>query len=746
MSPRSAARRAASRRVSRKAGSPVWRWAVPSPMARSMPRIGSALSELGVEVEGLGVVAEGVGGGEGHERGVGRPARVVEGLGQVDGLGSRTSGGPVRRPATGAIAAEVLQRFGHLPVRPGPAGGTQILVQGVLDEGVGEGVVPGVSASSRTRRRGRRGVEDVEQRRLPMCRVARASTSRSKSRPITAASDNTCSASGPSRPTRAPITTRTLSGKAIVFDRVRGDHRPVASWEIAPVSDEVAEDLAHEERVAVGLPMQRMGETHCRVIEGVPGGGFHERHDAGVVESGQLDARHAVLSMQRRERFEQRMGVRQCTVAIRPRARATASVGRRRSRDASNCRLALSAHCRSSSTSTTGWCCDTMHQQTDHRGEQLVTLGVGIGRLRRPEPRQPGWTSAGINRASSDRARPRGRRAPLRGRGSTIVAERFGEELIRGGEVFFAVPEQHARIAVERGPGRFGDERGLAETGLTRDEEHLAAFAPGDTLERMRHRRQLGFAAHDTRGGAHRPDGQATGRRGPVSSAPRGSQRTSTVGTGSGRPFNVSAPTGLHSWRLRRPAINRTRSAARICPLSQRRAQSRRFDHRIAEVVVVLARRPRPRSARRASPPTCSRPRLSRSMPCCMATAQDNAADDEANTTMSPSPRFFTSVPPASATACRKIAKCRRRSSSAASGVKLDDQRRRTDHVGEQHGHVLGRHRRAVPDFTPHARGSMIAGDTSSDASCAMTARSMSRSSGPGSMPSSSANTVRARW
>ena len=42
---------------------------------------------LGVEVEGLGVVAEGVGGGEGIERGVGRLARVVEGLGQVDGLG-----------------------------------------------------------------------------------------------------------------------------------------------------------------------------------------------------------------------------------------------------------------------------------------------------------------------------------------------------------------------------------------------------------------------------------------------------------------------------------------------------------------------------------------------------------------------------------------------------------------------------------------------------------------------------------
>ena len=70
----------------------------------------------------------------------------------------------------------------------------------------------------------------------------------------------------------------------------------------------MAEHLGHEERVAVGLPLHRMGETDGGVIEGVAGGGFHERHDAGVVESGQLDAGDAMLSMQRRERFQQRVG------------------------------------------------------------------------------------------------------------------------------------------------------------------------------------------------------------------------------------------------------------------------------------------------------------------------------------------------------------------------------------------------------------------------------------------------------
>ena len=130
VSPRSAARRAASRSVSRKAGSPVWRWAVPSPMARSSPRTGSGSSACGVEVEGLGVVAEGVGRGQGAEGGVARLARVADGLGQVDGLGGVDPvAGQFAHSGPGAVPAEVLQRLGHLPVGPGPAGRTQVLVR-----------------------------------------------------------------------------------------------------------------------------------------------------------------------------------------------------------------------------------------------------------------------------------------------------------------------------------------------------------------------------------------------------------------------------------------------------------------------------------------------------------------------------------------------------------------------------------------------------------------------------------------
>ena len=55
-----------------------------------------------------------------------------------------------------------------------------------------------------------------------------------------------------------------------------------------------------------------------------------------------------------------------------------------------------------------------------------------------------------------------------------------------------------------------------------------------------------------------------------------------------------------------------------------------------------------------------------------MATAQARAADAEEKTTISPSPRFFTSVPPASAMAWRRIEKWPRRTSSAILGQPLD--------------------------------------------------------------------------
>ena len=70
--------------------------------------------------------------------------------------------GQLAHPGARPVPAELLQGLGHLAVGPGPAVGTQVLVQGVLDEGVGEGVAPGLGQLA-DQGHGRCGIEDVEQ-------------------------------------------------------------------------------------------------------------------------------------------------------------------------------------------------------------------------------------------------------------------------------------------------------------------------------------------------------------------------------------------------------------------------------------------------------------------------------------------------------------------------------------------------------------------------------------------------------
>ena len=210
-------------------------------------------------------------------------------------------------------------------------------------------------------------------------------------------------------------------------------------------------------------------------------------------------------------------------------------------------------------------------QQPDDRREELVALGVGVGRRRRRQPGQPARQAPGPTGPAPSRARPDVGDELLLGGVGDEVAERFGEQLVRGGEVLLAVPEQHTGALVERDPGRLGDQRRLAETGLTRDEQHLPALARGDALERIQHRRQLGVPAR-----RHRPPGRTarragSGTTGPASDSPSGSQQHLDRLHRIGQALQGRArPSGRQSWRLRRPAINRTMSAARICPLSQR--------------------------------------------------------------------------------------------------------------------------------------------------------------------------------
>ena len=92
-----------------------------------------------------------------------------------------------------------------------------------------------------------------------------------------------------------------------------------------------------------------------------------------------------------------------------------------------------------------------------------------------------------------------------------VVPQSLSEELVGGGEVFFAVAEEHTGPVFEGGPGRLGHQRGLADTGLTRDQQDLAALACGDALGRIGDGLQLGFSSDDAdRGRTTRRPGSGT--------------------------------------------------------------------------------------------------------------------------------------------------------------------------------------------------------------------------------------------
>ena len=272
------------------------------------------------------------------------------------------------------------------------------------------------------------------------------------------------------------------------------------------------------------------------------------------------------------------------------------------------------------------------------------------------------------------------------------------------------MPEQHARPAVERGPGRLGDQRGLAQTGLTRDEQHLAAFAAGDALERVQHRRHLGLAADHTRRRAHAPDGPAAGRPAPASATPSGSHThldgLDRIGQALQRELPeraalvTAAPAGHQPHDVGRQDL----------PALAAGTEPGRLDDRVAEVVVVLATdlaaaQPDPQTDRLLAAPVVAFDALLHRHRARQRRRRRREHDHEPVTQVLHlgaarlGDRLTQDREMPAAQLVRGVGRQARR------------QRGRTHHVGEQHRHVLGRHRRTysrthAATVSPHPRRS----------------------------------------
>ena len=169
-----------------------------------------------------------------------------------------------------------------------------------------------------------------------------------------------------------------------------------------------------------------------------------------------------------------------------------------------------------------------------------------------------------------------------------VVAERFGKQLVRARDVLFAVPEQHARAAIERGARGLGDERGLAQTRLAGDQHGLVPAARSHACERLVDQPDLVVAADDADA---RPEGETRGQR-----------DDAAVVVGQGLPQHLDRLDGLGQTREREASDGS--QLERVAPAGHERhdashedlaadalrAEPRRLDHGIAEVVALVGR------------------------------------------------------------------------------------------------------------------------------------------------------------
>jgi len=128
------------------------------------------------------------------------------------------------------------------------------------------------------------------------------------------------------------------------------------------------------------------------------------------------------------------------------------------------------------------------------------------------------------------------------------------------------VTEQDAGAGVIGASSCLGHEGGLAEPSLAGHQEDLATVASVNALGGVGDECELGVSPDDAGGRSHRhAPGEGTV---PTAEPAKGSQSSSTVATGSERPFRASSPTGRYSTRAPATRHQATTSAARIWPLS----------------------------------------------------------------------------------------------------------------------------------------------------------------------------------
>ena len=135
-----------------------------------------------------------------------------------------------------------------------------------------------------------------------------------------------------------------------------------------------------------------MRQPDARVVERMSGGGLHELHDAGVVETDQVDPGHAGLPSERGQRLHQGVRMRELAVAVgaedeEPQGR----VGRRQVPEQQQAALVGPLEVVEHQYHWSGLA--DHGEQTDHGAEQEEPFGVAVRGSRRRQIGDPAGQS-----------------------------------------------------------------------------------------------------------------------------------------------------------------------------------------------------------------------------------------------------------------------------------------------------------------------------------------------------------------
>ncbi len=152
--------------------------------------------------------------------------------------------------------------------------------------------------------------------------------------------------------------------------------------------EQMAKHLGHEERVAVGLAVDGVGQAHGGIVESVSGSGLHEGHHPGVVQADEIDPSDPVQPVEGGQRVHQGICGGQLAVPVGaedqdPHGRVGGG------QMAEQQQASLVGPLEVVEDQDDGLVFRGHGQQAHHGGKEKEPLGVGVGGLARWQIRDP---------------------------------------------------------------------------------------------------------------------------------------------------------------------------------------------------------------------------------------------------------------------------------------------------------------------------------------------------------------------